>query len=95
MAQNFEKSIDSPGRTAQAKANHDFHERLIALAGNNVLADLVRQLRASNRYATAGRWRTPSGLHDSSREHFRMVDAIEARDPAELERIVVVHIQAF
>lgn len=80
---------------AQAHANYNFHAKLYSIAGNEVLEDMIKELRNRSQHTTTGRWRSSEGLHASNRDHFDIVDAIEARDPNELERIIVRHIESF
>lgn len=95
LAQLFEESIGQEGRRAQALANHNFHAKLYSIAGNEVLHDMINELRNRSQHATKGRWRSTEGLQASSRDHFEIVRAIEERDPYELDRIIVRHIESF
>lgn len=95
LARLFEDSIEQEGRRDQAHANYNFHAKLYAIAGNEVLEDMIKELRNRSQHTTTGRWRSSEGLHASNRDHFDIVDAIEARDPNELERIIVRHIESF
>lgn len=95
MAEAFEATIGLEGRQEQAAANMAFHNRLYAIAGNAVLSDLIRELRDRSHYGTTGRWRGPEGLRASGTEHFEMIEAIRRRDPLELERLIVRHIESF
>lgn len=95
LAAAFEHSIRSDGRQAQARANHDFHERLYAIAGNTMLSDMIKQLRSRSHQATTGRWRSSEGLEASNADHYSIIDAIAAHDPYELERVIIGHIESF
>jgi DNA-binding GntR family transcriptional regulator len=95
LAQSFDRSVELQGRQLQATANSAFHQRLYALAGNPILSGLIHELRERSHYGTTGRWRSAEGLHESSVEHFLMVEAIRRRDPIELDRLIVRHIEAF
>lgn len=95
LAQAFEESIGQEGRRAQALANHNFHARLYAISGNDVLQDMINELRNRSQHSTTGRWRSTEGLQASNRDHFDIVRAIEQRDPYELDRIIVRHIESF
>ena len=95
LAEAFDRSISTDGRRNQARANYEFHEKLYAIADNAVLSDMIKQLRSRSHQATTGRWRSREGLEASSRDHHKIVDAIAAHDPYELERMIVAHIEAF
>lgn len=95
LARLFEESIEQEGRRAQALANHNFHARLYSIAGSEVLSDMINELRNRSQHSTTGRWRSIEGLRASNRDHFDIVSAIDSRDPYELERIIVRHIESF
>jgi DNA-binding GntR family transcriptional regulator len=95
LAERFDRSTGLQGRQEQAAANHDFHERLYATTGNAVLCEAIKDLRSRSHFGTTGRWRTVEGLKASSSDHFRMIEAIEDRDPVRLERVIVDHIEGF
>ncbi len=95
LAQAFEDTIGLEGRQDQAAANMAFHAKLYDIAENAVLSGLIQELRDRSHYGTTGRWRGPEGLHASGAEHFEMIEAIRRRDPLELERLIVRHIESF
>lgn len=95
LAEAFDATIGLDGRQEQAAANIAFHGRLYAIAGNAVLSGLIQELRDRSHYGTTGRWRGPEGLRASGTEHFEMIEAIRRRDPLELERLIVRHIESF
>lgn len=95
LAQAFEDTIGLEGRQEQAAANMAFHSRLYAIAENAVLSGLIQELRDRSHYGTTGRWRGPEGLRASGTEHFEMIEAIRRRDPLELERLIIRHIESF
>lgn len=95
LAEAFDQSIMAEGRREQALANHNFHSKLYATAGNQVLCDMIDELRNRSQHSTTGRWRSVDGLRASSLDHFSIVKAIEMRDPIELDRIIVRHIESF
>jgi DNA-binding GntR family transcriptional regulator len=95
LAQAFDATIVQEGRQAQALANHNFHSYLYSLTRNAVLSEAISELRNRSGQFTAGRWRSVEGLEASSRDHFTIIDAIEQRDPYEVEQAIVNHIKAF
>jgi DNA-binding GntR family transcriptional regulator len=95
LSKAFEISINKAGRQRQAAANAAFHERLYRIVDNKVLIELIHEMRERGHFGAAGRWRSEEGLLASHVEHEKIIDAIEARDPVELERLIVQHIEAF
>lgn len=95
IAEEFDMSISSQGRQRQAQTNREFHDRLYGLAGNTVLINLIHDLRERSHYGTTGRWNDDSGLKASSEEHMKIIEALRRRDPHELERLIVQHIESF
>lgn len=95
LAEAFDQTIEEAGRRAQALANHNFHSKLYEVSGNQVLCDMINELRNRSQHSTTGRWRSIEGLRASSQDHFSIVKAIEARDPSELERVIIRHIESF
>lgn len=95
LAAAFEHSIRSEGRRDQARANHNFHEKLYSIAGNATLSEMIKELRSRSHQATTGRWRSSEGLEESNAEHYRIIAAIAEHDPYELERVIVGHIESF
>lgn len=95
LAAAFDRSVEEEGRQHQAATNAAFHDRFFAIAGNPVLAETVQSLRERSHFGTSGRWRTTPGLRASGAEHHAMIDAIQARDAATLDRLIVHHIAAF
>lgn len=95
LALVFEASISQEGRQLQARANHNFHLYLYSLTRNTVLAETINEMRNRSGHPTTGRWRSVEGLEASSRDHFTIISAVEARDPYEVEQAIVSHIKAF
>lgn len=91
-AKDFEASIYNEGRYAQSVTNFEFHQRLYALTGNPVLEGTIRDFRERASYPSANRWPTLAAMLVSSKEHFDIVDALEARDVQRLSRVVADHI---
>ncbi|OQM74622.1 GntR family transcriptional regulator [Manganibacter manganicus] len=74
-------------------ANLAFHRRLLQLAGNTELVELVSEIRQRTVSAPVAQWRTRARIEQSAREHHLMVDALEAGDLAELKRLIEIHIR--
>jgi DNA-binding GntR family transcriptional regulator len=78
---------------AWARADEQFHRRLLDLAGNSILTQTVQQLwdRAHRARMVTLRLR-PKPVH-STREHNAIVDAIRAGDPEQTVRLYRAHRQ--
>jgi len=77
---------------AYTEADRAFHLRLLEYAGNARISALVTDLRAHTRlYGLASLLETGE-LEESAREHDVILDAIEARDAKEVERLMRAHI---
>lgn len=77
---------------AYTEADRAFHLRLLEYAGNPRATTLVADLRGHTRlYGLASLLETGE-LEESAREHDTILDAIEARDPTEVERLMRAHI---
>lgn len=77
---------------AYAQANVHFHQDIIRLSGNQLLA---RIWASFGHLQTSYRRRTIAQLHrraDSLREHLAIIDAIEARDAPRAERLAREHV---
>lgn len=93
-AEEFESHIEG-ARQDLARANVKFHQSVYRASQNVILTNLIDDLRTRSYVGTAGRWRSTEGRRASSVEHFEMVSAIERRDPAELDRLILLHIGNF
>lgn len=75
--------------------NAEFHQRLVELSGNQMLAALYRQLHAHIHIALihsqSTTWKSRAALEAG--EHAAIVDALAARDSERLKSAVAVHLQ--
>jgi DNA-binding GntR family transcriptional regulator len=95
LAGDFAASIEGGKREEINAANIEFHRRLYRTAGNPLMTGMIDDLRAQSYIGTTGRWRSREGLLASSAEHYAMVDAIERKDPTDLDHLIFRHIQSF
>lgn len=95
LARAFEHAIEHDGRPRQVACNFAFHRRFYGICANPVLGRLIREHRERADLGSSGRWQTVSGLRGACEEHFAMLDALEARDPARLSELIRVHIERF
>jgi len=84
----------STGAAAYSKANVDFHQKIMDLAGN----EMLRRVWASfDHVQTSYRRQTIAKLHrseDSLREHLDIIDAIERRDSERAENLAKSHVRS-
>jgi DNA-binding GntR family transcriptional regulator len=92
LARRFEAALETADPPTRAELNFAFHRRLYDIAGNPVLAGLIRDMRERGQSGTTGRWFTLAGLRLSAQEHHAMIAAIRARDPATLRGLIDRHI---
>jgi DNA-binding GntR family transcriptional regulator len=69
-----------------------FHLRLLALAGNPRLVEVVRQLRAQTRLYGLDQLAVQGRLIASAAEHHELLDALQAHDAARAEAVMRRHI---
>jgi len=77
---------------AYTEADRAFHLRLLEYAGNRRVSALIADLRAHTRLYGLASLLESGELEESAREHDIILDAIEARDPQEVERLMRAHI---
>lgn len=83
------QSQDVPGRT---ELLGDFHVRMAELMGNQVLAELLRELISRCALITL-MYQSSSAAEHSSEEHAEIVKALAARDEALAVRLMNEHLQ--
>jgi DNA-binding GntR family transcriptional regulator len=93
LAAKFEELILTGTLLEQYEANVAFHMRLLKLCPNQELVNLAQELRGRGPSAPATQWKTRARIEQSGREHFMMIDALEAGDAALLRRIITAHIR--
>jgi DNA-binding GntR family transcriptional regulator len=74
------------------EADRLFHLKLLALAGNPRLVEVVRDLRAQTRLYGLDQLVEQGRLAASAAEHLELLDALLARDPALTETVMRRHI---
>jgi DNA-binding GntR family transcriptional regulator len=93
LAERFAELVLTGTVLEQYEANIAFHVRLLKLCSNRELINMVLELRSRGPSAPATQWKTRARIEQSGREHFLMIDALKARDAAELRRIITAHIR--
>jgi DNA-binding GntR family transcriptional regulator len=83
-------SADLPGFLGR---DRDFHLRLLSLAGNRRLVEIVSRLRDQSRLHGLQELVGSQSLVESAREHARLLDAVEAHDSDHAARIMLQHLR--
>jgi DNA-binding GntR family transcriptional regulator len=93
LAKRFDALL--PGGTVfeQYDANIAFHVRWLEICSNHELAELIMEIRRRGPSAPIFQWKSRARMEQSSREHLAMVDAVEERQLARLQKLVREHIQ--
>jgi DNA-binding GntR family transcriptional regulator len=93
LAKRFDALL--PGGTVfeQYDANIAFHVRMLEICSNRELHELIMEIRRRGPSAPIFQWKSRARMEQSSREHLAMVDAIEERQLARLQKLVREHIQ--
>ena len=76
------------------RANHEFHSKVQALAGNRWLDRATNELRRFVRLLRGRQLNWPGRIEASINEHRILMDAIEHRDAARAERVMHDHLLA-
>ena len=91
LAERFAKLLQDGTLLEQYEVNLAFHAALYDLCSNRELVALIQETRA--RAGGAGQGMGDARAHrDVAREHFDMVDALEARDVKRLQKIIAAHV---
>jgi DNA-binding GntR family transcriptional regulator len=93
LAQKFADLVLTGTILEQYGANVAFHIRLLKLCANQELVNIALDMRGRGPSAPATQWKTRARIEQSGREHFLMIDAIEAEDAPALRRILTAHIR--
>lgn len=92
LAARFEGLTRNGDAAQKFTANRDFHVRLTQLCPNQELARLALEVRGNIPSTPVVQWWTQARIEQSAREHFQMIDALEAKDEAALSRLIELHI---
>jgi len=76
------------------RANHEFHSKVQALAGNRWLDRATNELRRFVRLLRGRQLNWPGRIEASINEHRLLMDAIEQRDAARAEQVMHDHLLA-
>lgn len=79
--------------TRYLELDKEFHLTLIALSGNARLTDIVSRLRDETRLYGLGRLAGTKTLVHTTKEHARLLDALEAGDADLAEEVLTTHLE--
>ena len=71
--------------------NREFHYIIYSASGNQTLVEMIEQLWRHIQRLRSFYLLTPNGYRDSTAEHRKILDAIVARDQAQVEDLVRMH----
>jgi len=92
LAEEFDDAIETRSKEELRNINFAFHDKMVRLCGNPMLADMIDELRKRQVPGTADVWSTVRQMRVSAQEHFDMLDAIENNDLSRFRDVVHHHI---
>jgi DNA-binding GntR family transcriptional regulator len=92
LASIFADSLKTGTVLEQDKANHDFHRELLKACDNEIMVEMIWDLRRRVPIAAQRAGNTPERLERSSREHFEMVEALRTKDADRLREVTARHV---
>ena len=92
LAQGIEKAAADNDLIAHLTIDLDYHCKLLALAGNKQLVEIVRSLKARSRITGLRNLADTGQLVPSAHEHTQILDMIAAGDADGAERVMRNHI---
>ncbi|MCO6187879.1 GntR family transcriptional regulator [Rhizobium sp. L1K21] len=92
-AEAFKRAAYHGSSFEQIEANQAFHFKFYSFCRNDVLRELMLDLRQRGPAAPIGQWQTMFQLQQATQGHFDLVDAIEKRDLGLLQATVTNHIR--
>jgi len=91
LADVFEGSIRNGSQAELRLANYHFHNAVIDLCGNKLIARTVCHLRECCAGGPEARYMAYDGLQKSNREHHAIINAIEKGEEATLKELFIQH----
>ncbi len=92
LATLFADSLKAGTVLQQDEANHAFHRELLRSCRNEVMVEIIWDLRLRIPISVQRANNTPARLERSAREHFEMVEALRLRDAPRLREITAIHV---
>ena len=92
MADRISSSAAEGDTVAFIEADREFHLKLLGIGGNSRLVDLVERLRMNTRLYGLEELAVRGELGQSAGEHAELLDALEAGNRRDAERIMTRHL---
>jgi DNA-binding GntR family transcriptional regulator len=92
LAQAIVDAASAGDLIAYVEADTRFHLAMLALSGNRTLVETVRDLRLRSRLYGLTALMEEGELEASAREHLAILDALLARDPEAVQRVMRLHL---
>ncbi|OWT64067.1 GntR family transcriptional regulator [Candidimonas nitroreducens] len=93
LAERFAGLLREGTLLEQYEANLAFHAAVYDICSNRELVGLIGDMRGRAPAAPATQWWTRARIEQSAREHFQIVEALEARDAGRLRKVITAHIR--
>ena len=96
--QGLKKLLKEVERHLQKKTDRmiekdsEFHRAIFRTCRNEVLCDIIDWLRTRSHIVGYNAWSLPQRIEQSILEHRELLQAIEKRDPIQLERVIAKHL---
>lgn len=96
--QGLKKLLKEVERHLQKKTDRmiekdsEFHRGIFRTCRNAVLCDIIDWLRTRSHIVGYNAWSLPQRIEQSILEHREILQAIEKRDPVQLEKMIVQHL---
>lgn len=92
LAERFASQILTGTLLEQYEVNLEFHAVLFDMCSNRELVNVIQDMRSRSVAAPAAQWMTRARIEKSMHEHFKIVDALDARDVQRLQAIIGEHV---
>lgn len=92
LESQFEDSIRRSDFTEMISINESFHDYIYDLSGNDVLVQMIRQLKARCHILRYHAWSSPETIQTIQEEHRQFIEAMEKKDFSLLDDLARKHI---
>lgn len=92
LAEQFSAAVQDGTRADHSRINSEFHHLMYHLSGNPILEEMIWHLRDRSRGSNVTVWTSHEALLRSDRDHYAMLEALEARDAPRLAALISGHI---
>lgn len=92
LASQYSESVRTGTMLEQDRANQAFHAEMLAACPNQVMVELIWDLRKRVPLAVQRANNTPAEWEQSARDHFEMIEALRTRDSRRLREVTMRHV---